>query len=55
MGGLVTHSVTHVLSFPPTTVELEWMERGDGRFERLEGDGSRWGFYEFVPPCANNL
>ena len=46
---LLSRSITHVLSFPPATVELEWMERGDGRFKRLEGDGSRWGFYELVP------
>jgi hypothetical protein len=41
--------VTEVLSFPPHSAELRWMEERPARFRRLAGDGKTWGLYSVIP------
>ena len=45
---LAAEEITHVLSFFPTSIELEWMETRPDRFLRLVGTGNEWAFYRVV-------
>jgi hypothetical protein len=40
--------ITEVLTFPPRSVEQDFMDANPARFERLEGKKD-WGLYRFLP------
>jgi hypothetical protein len=37
--------ITEVMSFPPVSAELRWMQQRPALFERLAGDGETWGLF----------
>ncbi len=45
---VTSQEISHVLSFFPTSIELEWMEARPDRFQRLAGYKREWGFYRVV-------
>ena len=48
---LERRGITEVLSFPPRSLELGYMDKLPERFEKLDGDGS-WGLYRVLPAPA---
>ncbi len=48
MARLNAQGITHVVSFAPTSVELDWMRAQPNRFHRLDG-GDDWGVFELRP------
>ena len=51
LANLERRGITEVLSFPPRSLELGYMDKLPERFEKLDGDGS-WGLYRVLPAPA---
>jgi hypothetical protein len=45
---LSENKITHVMSFFPKSIELDWMKKKSNLFERLSGDGKSWGLYRVM-------
>jgi hypothetical protein len=45
---LAEAGIEEVISFPPASLELKWMEATPERFEQL-ANGHGWGMYRFKP------
>ncbi len=50
---LAEQRISRVLSFAPTSVELNWMEHDPDRFRRLAGQDGVWGLFAVADPIQS--